>query len=246
MQFTFRVKRKAVYERGAVVIGKILSGTIDKDKDVLVSVGKHEYKAHIDSIIDKPDGGYVQSCSKGNNVSLYLSGIEEQLVKPRITLVRSYSVEKVNSNVDKKQNQSKKEHSLIGKMPEDILPKRSTQSQIKNEKCSSVEKDFIQDVLVCIKETGKLAPTELYVLDKLRIAYNLSEERARQLILGTIKKYNAEKNELLYKDAVSACLLDCGYLTTTEKYLLEKLRIALNISEQKAYSLEKDSDWNIL
>ena len=96
MQFTFRVKRKAAYERGTIVFGKILSGTIDKDKDVLVSVGKNEYKAHIDSIIDKPDGGYVQSCSKGNNVSLYLSGIEEQLIKPRITVVRNYSVEKYN------------------------------------------------------------------------------------------------------------------------------------------------------
>lgn len=176
MLFTFRVKRKAAYERGAVVIGKILSGTIDKDKDVLVSVGKYEYKAHIENIIDKPDGDYVQSCSKGNNVALYLSGIEEQLVKPRITLVRSYSVEKVNSNVDKNQNQSKKERSKNETMAEDTLPKNFTQSQIKNEQCSSVEKDFIQDVLVCIKETGKLAPTELYVLDKLRIAYNLSEE----------------------------------------------------------------------
>ena len=47
---------------------------------------------------------------------------------------------------------------------------------------------------------------------------------------------------MLYKDAISACLLDCGYLTTTERYLLEKLRIDLNISEKKAYSLEKDSD----
>ena len=37
MQFTFRVKRKAAYERGTIVFGKILSGTIDKDKDVLVS-----------------------------------------------------------------------------------------------------------------------------------------------------------------------------------------------------------------
>ena len=126
------------------------------------------------------------------------------------------------------------------------MPKRNLQLKNKNEKYSSVEKDFIQDVLVCIKETGKLVPTELYVLDKLRIAYNLSEERSRQLIFGTIKKYNAKKTELLYKDAISACLLDCGYLTTTERYLLEKLRIALNISEQKASSLEKDSDWNIL
>ena len=69
--------------------------------------------------------------------------------------------------------------------------------EYKNEKYSSVEKDFIQDVLVCIKETGKLAPTELYVLDKLRIAYNLSEERSRQLIFGTIKKYNAEKKRVI-------------------------------------------------
>ena len=68
------------------------------------------------------------------------------------------------------------------------MPKRNRQLTNKNEKYSSVEKDFIQDVLVCIKETGKLAPTELYVLDKLRIAYNLSEERSRQLIFGTIKK----------------------------------------------------------
>ena len=40
-----------------------------------------------------------------------------------------------------------------------------------------------------------------------------------------------KKNELLYKDAISACLLDCGYLTTTERYLLEKLRIADNIGD---------------
>ena len=246
MPFTFRVKKKATYERGTLVIGKVLSGTITQNSDVLVSLGKYEYKAHIDSIIDKPDGSYVQTCSKGNNVSLYLSGIKEHFVKPRITLVKNMSVEKTTSGFGKKLELSKNTHSHNTKMTGGISSKEWIPSQNYKEKYSSIEKDFIQNIFVCIKETGKLSPTELYVLDKLRITYNLSEERARQLMQVTIKKYNAEKNELLYRDAVSACLLDCGYLTTTERYLLEKLRVALNISEQKAYSIEKESDWNVL
>ena len=249
MQFSFKVKKKVTYERGVVVIGKVLSGTILNDNDVIVSVGKNEYNAHIDSIIDKPDGGYVQSCSIGNNVSLYLSGIDEQIVKPRITFVRNKAIV-TSTPIDLSGKRTKE-----SKAPKDNQKKNTSKEVVHNkvrvsrkeikEEYSSIEKDFIQDVSVCIKRNGRLAPTELYVLDKIRTVYNISEERAHQLIISAIKRYDKEKNEMIYRDAVSACLLDCGYLTATESYLLEKLRIALNIPECKAYMIEKESDWNL-
>ena len=249
MQFSFKVKKKVTYERGVVVIGKVLSGTIRNDNDVIVSVGKNEYYAHIDSIIDKPDGEYVQSCSIGNNVSLYLSGIDEQIVKPRITLVRNKEIV-TSMPIDLSRKQTKE-----SKAPKDKQKKKTTKEDVYNkvhipqkgikDEYSSIEKDFIQDVSVCIKRNGSLAPTELYVLDKIRTIYNISEERAHQLIISTIKRYDKEKNEMIYRDAVSACLLDCGYLTATESYLLEKLRIVLNIPECIAYTIEKESDWDV-
>lgn len=249
MQFSFKVKKKVTYERGIVVIGKVLSGTILNDNDVIVSVGKNEYNAHIDSIIDKPDGKYVQSCSIGNNVSLYLSGIDEQIVKPRITLVRNKELVTLTPT-DLSGKQPKE-----SKTPKDKQKKKTSKEIVQNkvriprkekmDEYSSVEKDFIQNVMVCIKRNGRLAPTELYVLDKIRTVYNISEERAHQLIISAVKRYDKEKNEMIYRDAVSACLLDCGYLTANESYLLEKLRIALNIPECKAYTIEKESDWDV-
>ena len=249
MQFSFKVKKKVKYDKGVAVIGKVLSGTIPNDNDVIVSVGKNDYNAHIDSIIDKPDGGYVQSCSIGNNVSLYLSGIDEQIVKPRITLVRNKEVV-TSTPTDLSEKQTKE-----SKIPKDKQKKKTSKEIVQNkvrvprkekkDDYSSIEKDFIQDVMVCIKRNGRLAPTELYVLDKIRTVFNISEERAHQLITSAIKKYDKEKNEMIYRDAVSACFLDCGYLTATESYLLEKLRIALNIPECKAYTIEKDSDWDV-
>ena len=248
MQFSFKVKKKLTYERGVVVIGKVLSGIILNDNDVIVAVGNNEYNAHIDSIIDKPDGGYVQSCSIGNNVSLYLSGIDEQIVKPRITLVRNKAVD-TSTPIDLSRKRTKESKVPKNKQKktskEDVHKKVQISRKIIKDDYSSIEKDFIQDVSVCIKRNGKLAPTELYVLDKIRSVYNITEERARQLIFSTIKRYDKEKNEIIYRDAVSACLLDCGYLTATESYLLEKLRIALNIPECKAYTIEKESDWDV-
>lgn len=249
MAFLFKVKKKSSYDKGVIVSGKVLSGIFFCGDDVIVAVGKNEYKSKIDSIIDKPDGGFVKSCNIGNNVSLYLVGIDEQIIKPRITVVRN--VESRNSFIGKdsqepevKKSSEREEKKKKVKAETVIHKKKSISQSIKNE-YSSVEKCFIQDISVCLKNKGGIAPTELFVLDKLRTVYNISEERGRQLIVATVKKIDLEKNEMIYRDAVSACLLDCGYLTATERYLLEKLRVALNIPEYKAYSIEKESDWKV-
>lgn len=248
MHFSFKVKKKSAYDKGVIVIGKILSGFLSCGDDVIVAVGKNEYKAQIDSIIDKPNGGLVQRCSSGNNVSLYLAGIDEHIVKPGVTVVKNIDSKIFVSKYSKKSGAKKsakreEEQNKVG--TGDVVQKKTSNLKSKKYDYSSVEKNFIQDISLCLKNNGRIAPTELYVLDKLRIAYNIPEERGQQLILATIKKYDAKKNEMIYRDAVSACLLDCGYLTITESCLLEKLRVALNIPENKAYLIEKDSDWDI-
>ena len=249
MPFTFKVKRKIPHECGVAVIGKVLEGTIVASSKAVVAVGRNEYPAYIGQIVDQASGAHMQCCSGGNNVSLILIGIDARLVKPRITIVKDVGTvmphESSYSNSEESQT-----NKTIRKVKEAIEVEIDRERYKKSyKKCAvaytSNEKDYIKDIKMCVKSKEKLAPTELYVLDKLRIAYGIPEKRAQELILKTIKEYNKEKNKLLYSDAVAACLLDCGYLTANERHLLERLRVALNISEQESYTIEKDSSWDV-
>lgn len=264
MPFSFKVKKKyGHYSPGVVVIGKVLSGTISNDDNVLVKVGNNTYTARVDAICSRyPSGVNVVSCDSGNNVALYLSGISNDVIIPQTTMIQDVTykeslmtkidefVEGIRGGKDcqplkpdippsqlKVKGIKKKEHK--------IKPKISKlTSKAKNE-YTSAEKEFIQDIQTCLKDKGRIAPTEMFVLEKIRITLNISESRGRELLASVTNKYNAIKNEAIYKEAVSACLLDSGYLTAVESTLLERLRIVLNIPEDRAYEIEKQSDWNV-
>lgn len=108
---------------------------------------------------------------------------------------------------------------------------------------NSQEKEFIEDIKVCMKDGGRISPSEFFVLDKIRKALSISQEQAKSLIAFVYRSFNDKQNEIEYSDAVSMCLMDSNYITTTERFLLEKLRLSLNITQQRAYEIEENCKW---
>lgn len=119
----------------------------------------------------------------------------------------------------------------------------SINSKGKSQQLNSKEKEFIEDIKVCLKDGGRISPSEFFVLDKIRKSLSISQERAKLLVAFVSKSYRDKRNEIEYGDAVSMCLMDSNYITDTERFLLEKLRLSLNISQQRAYEIEENSKW---
>ena len=121
---------------------------------------------------------------------------------------------------------------------------KTTSNPPKTVLCSQ-EKEYTADITKCLKENGCISPTELFVLDKIRKSLNISDYRSHELLEITVMNYSMKKNLNIYRDAVAACLLDCGYLTHTERFLLERLRMILNIPDSLAFQLEREIDWGL-
>lgn len=108
---------------------------------------------------------------------------------------------------------------------------------------SSEEKEFIFDIKHCLKDQGKISPTEFFILDKIRASLSIKKSRAKELISLTVKDYSLKQNEIEYRDAVSICLMDSNFISSTERFLLERLRMSLNIDQSKAYDIERNCQW---
>lgn len=127
-------------------------------------------------------------------------------------------------------------------MPYGILANSKEQSHQFNSK----EKEFVEDIKVCLKDGGRISPSEFFVLDKIRKSLSISEERAKLLIAFVCKSYSDKQDEIEYSDAVSMCLMDSNYISDTERFLLEKLRLSLNLSQQRAYEIEQNCKWLLI
>lgn len=116
----------------------------------------------------------------------------------------------------------------------------------KSHPLNSKEKEFIEDIKVCLKDGGRISPSEFFVLDKIRKSLSISKERAKLLITFICKSYSDKQGEIEYSDAVSMCLMDSNYISDTERFLLEKLRLSLNLSQQRAYEIEQNCKWLLI
>lgn len=281
--FSLKVKKKRVYGPGVLVIGKILSGEISYDEDVIVRIDSSLYSARVDAInTNYPNGENVDSCGSGTNVGLYLSKIDynkiilgktyiesepnfendEEIISQKKKVLKKEKPKKVQNK--KKTSISKQEKSYSGLQSFDgskentannsDLVAHVSKTNLSREESgnphpsyrnslTSAEKEFISDIKHCLKDQGRLSPSEIFVLDKIRAALSITKIRAKELISITKKEYSYKKNEVEYRDAVSICLMDSNYITLSERFLLERLRLSLNISEQIAYEIEKNCQW---
>jgi len=104
---------------------------------------------------------------------------------------------------------------------------------------SPKEQEYVDTVKECMEENNEISFMERRLLEKLRIRLNVSEERAKELeesLLSLMIKLTAEEKE--YQDEYKACLEEDGEITSKERRLLDKLRLSLGISEERAKEIE--------
>lgn len=129
----------------------------------------------------------------------------------------------------------------------DTLPSDSSiKLQNTAQQLNSKEKEFIEDIKVCLKDGGRISPSEFFVLEKIRKSLSISHERAKVLLNIVCKSYFDKQSEIEYSDAVSICLMDSNFISDTERFLLEKLRLSLNLSQQRAYEIEQSCKWILI
>jgi len=104
---------------------------------------------------------------------------------------------------------------------------------------TSAEKEYLDEVKACLEEGDEFSSRERRLLEKFRIRLNVSEKRAKELeesLLSLSIKLTAEEKE--YQDEYKACLEEDGEITSKEHRLLNKLRLSLGISEERAKEIE--------
>lgn len=109
---------------------------------------------------------------------------------------------------------------------------------------SSKEKELIECINKCLRSNSSLSATERYLLIKIAESFNISIDRCEELISKCLSSYINEKKFAIFRNAVLTCLLDGNYITDTEHFLLERLRLSLDISEDVAYSILYSCNWS--
>ncbi len=105
---------------------------------------------------------------------------------------------------------------------------------------TDAELEYIEELKACLEEDGAITSSERRLLDKLRSRLGISTERAMQLEESLTPQLTEEEKE--YLEDVRSCVEEDGrsisQLSNAERRLLEKSRIRLNLSEERARELE--------
>lgn len=99
------------------------------------------------------------------------------------------------------------------------------------------EQEYINEVKACLEDDGAITERERRLLDRLRRSLGISEERGKELESQCQPfAFTAEEQE--YADELKNCFEYDGEITEREHRLLDKLRMSLNISEERAMEIE--------
>lgn len=100
------------------------------------------------------------------------------------------------------------------------------------------EKEYLEEVKICLEEDNEISPRERRLLDRLRTKLNISEERAKELE-EFLKSPQLTEDEQEYLEEYKLCLEEDGEISSKERRLLDRLRDKLGISVERAKELER-------
>ena len=98
------------------------------------------------------------------------------------------------------------------------------------------EVEYLNELKACLEEDGKISSKERRLLNRLRERLGITEERAEELENSLLRPELTEE-EKEYLDEYKACIEE-GELSPKEIRLLNRLRMSLGISEERAKELE--------
>lgn len=122
--------------------------------------------------------------------------------------------------------------SSVGNIVHKILPVNMT----------DIEKEYLDELKACLEEDGEISSRERRLLNRLRERLGITEERAEELEVFLLNPQLTEE-EQEYLDEYKICKEE-GEISSREKRLLDKLRVKLRISEDRARELESSLDLN--
>lgn len=99
---------------------------------------------------------------------------------------------------------------------------------------TSEEQEYLEEIRACLDNDGEITSRERRLLDRLRKSLGITEARAKELETSVNNMSDDEKE---YQEELRACL-DDGTISDRERRLLDRLRISLGISEERAKSIE--------
>lgn len=103
---------------------------------------------------------------------------------------------------------------------------------------TSAEKEYMDELSECLKNDGQISDSERRLLNRLRIRMGISESRAKELEeLLTKPQLLLNENEQEYLTEYKEVLI-AGEITTRSRRLLDKLRISMGISDERAKDIE--------
>lgn len=102
---------------------------------------------------------------------------------------------------------------------------------------SKEELEYLDELKSCLSESNEIPPKEKRLLAKLRDTLGISEERTLEIGNSLIISQFAE-NEKEYIEELKACFEEDNKISEKERRLLNKIRIGLKISEERASEIE--------
>ena len=109
--------------------------------------------------------------------------------------------------------------------------------QSNNHVLTDNENEYVEELKICMKESGGISPGERRLLEKIRIKLGISEIRAKELEEEIFPQLT--EAELEYLEEYKACLKEDEGISPKERRLLDKLRASLSITEERGKELEQ-------
>lgn len=101
---------------------------------------------------------------------------------------------------------------------------------------TDIEKEYLDELKACLEEDGEISSKERRLLNRLRERLGITEKRAEELEASLLEPELTEE-EQEYLDEYKTCIEE-GELSPKERRLLNRLRMSLGISEERAKELE--------
>lgn len=196
--------------KGLVILGT-LQADIKAGEPVVVCTGDDEFDSSIEGIVmffKKLDSG-----ERGDNAGLVLTGATLTNVQPGTKIYR-------RMENDTRQNAH-------------TSAKRSV---TESNSLTQNEEKYKEEVLFCLEDNGIITDDDRRYLERKRIKFGISEERAKEIESLAVPSLTNDEKE--YLETVKE-LVSSGSLTERARRLLERERQSLNISKDRALEIEK-------
>jgi len=192
---------------------------------------------------------YIESVSSSDNQLLKEEEMVDVNAELKMLLLSIKAGVQYEKNIELQQNEEfsfsiKIEFKPMEEFPEeteiiDIMAEEVTQTPIQLTASNDNEARYLEEIHIMLEDDGVIDERERMILERIRERYNITPERARELEAQAIAGQELTSEEKEYLSEYKSSLHD-GAISDKERRLLNRLAMALGISEERVKELERN------